>query len=503
MSTKKYKYSLYIFTRDLRVHDNTTFINAVKNSEYLFPIFIFNPDQIIKNIYLSNNGIQFMIESLIDLDKMLKNNYNCGLTYYYGNYIDIIKELITEYTFDGVFITFDYTPYARIRTKSIAKLIDDENILIKKSKENNTITFITMEDYLLYPVGSITVQNNLIENREKVYVKFTPYYINATTNHKSALRPVDLSVGKIKKVSNVKLKKYPTITIKSTNTSFKITVNSNTITFMKNTEIFIHGGRTLALLQLKSAVKSQIKYAKTKNILIKKVANEFSLHTTSNLSAYIKFGCVSIREVFNAFKNNKDYQRQLYWREFYYNIAYSHPYVFGKPLKSVYANIKWNNDNTLFKHWTNGTTGFPIIDAAMISLNTTGFMHNRARLFTSGFLVKILLIDWRLGEKYFATKLIDYDPAVNNGNWQWTAGSGADSQPYFRIFNPILQSKKYDHECIYIKYWLPQLNNIPNKHLHNWEKYHTEYKDISYPAPCVKYRERKKITIETYNNIFH
>ena len=153
-------------------------------------------------------------------------------------------------------------------------------------------------------------------------------------------------------------------------------------------------------------------------------------------------------------------------------------------MKEDYDKIKWSENKSTFKAWTKGETGFPIVDACMKQLNETGYMHNRGRLIAASFLVKNLLHDWRKGEKYFATKLVDYDPLVNNGNWQWVAGSGADSQPYFRIFNPWTQGKKFDKECEYIKKWIPELKDIPNKEIHEWEENYHKYEDI-YIGPII------------------
>ena len=169
-------------------------------------------------------------------------------------------------------------------------------------------------------------------------------------------------------------------------------------------------------------------------------------------------------------------------------------------MKDNYDNIKWDNNRTLFNKWKEGRTGYPVIDACMTQINKTGYMHNRGRLLVSSFLIKNLGIDWRWGEKYFAQSLVDYDVLVNNGNWQWTSGSGADSQPYFRVFNPWIQSDRYDKNCEYIKYWLPNLKNVENKHLHQWEKFHSEYnlKDIDYVKPIVDYKESKANSLKMY-----
>jgi deoxyribodipyrimidine photo-lyase len=194
--------------------------------------------------------------------------------------------------------------------------------------------------------------------------------------------------------------------------------------------------------------------------------------------------------------------RQLYWRDFYANILYEFPRVLGHSLKPKYDKISWHYSDNLFKKWCNGETGYPIVDAGMKQMNATGYMHNRARLIVASFLVKTLLIDWRKGEQYFSKKLTDYDPANNNGNWQWISGGGADSQPYFRVFNPWRQAEEYDPNCEYIKKWLPELKDVPVKDLLNWDTKYINYKDVKYPKPIVNYEEQRDKVIKMYSKIF-
>jgi deoxyribodipyrimidine photo-lyase len=167
-----------------------------------------------------------------------------------------------------------------------------------------------------------------------------------------------------------------------------------------------------------------------------------------------------------------------------------------------YDKIKWHHNNMWFKAWTTGNTGFPVVDAGMRQLNTTGYMHNRARLIVASFLVKILLIDWREGEKYFASKLTDYDPASNNGNWQWISGGGADSQPYFRIFNPWEQAKNYDPKCEYIKHWVPELKEVSNKDILNWDSEWMNFKENKYPKPICDYGKQRDLALKMYKTVF-
>ena len=220
-----------------------------------------------------------------------------------------------------------------------------------------------------------------------------------------------------------------------------------------------------------------------------------ALDATSKLSAHLKFGTCSVREVYYAILERLGSEhpllRQLYWRDFFTHIAYHFPQVFGRAFLEKFANLHWDNNPDYFQAWCDGKTGFPIVDAGMRELNATGFMHNRVRMITASFLVKDLHIDWRWGERYFAQHLVDYDPCVNNGNWQWAASTGCDAQPYFRIFNPWLQQLKFDQDCRYIYRWLPELQAFPPKIIHQWDKKHSV---CSYPAPIIDHARESQLT---------
>ncbi len=213
-----------------------------------------------------------------------------------------------------------------------------------------------------------------------------------------------------------------------------------------------------------------------------------ALAATSHLSAYLKFGCCSIREAYYAVLLSLDSDhallRQFYWRDFFTHIAFHYPHVFGHAFHRRFDAIRWENDEGRFLAWCSGKTGFPIVDAGMRELQQTGCMHNRVRMITASFLVKDLHIDWRWGERHFAQHLLDYDPCLNNGNWQWAASTGCDAQPYFRIFNPCLQQQKFDADCVYVKRWLPELRAFPPTIIHQW---HKKPQTCDYPSPIVNH----------------
>jgi deoxyribodipyrimidine photo-lyase len=457
-----YKKGLFIFRRDLRITDNKGLLKASEMCESIIPIFIFTPEQVTeKNSYKSNNSVNFMIESLIDL-KLQINNSNGKLITFYGSNTDILNYLIKDQDINCIFFNLDYTPYSIKRDTEIIELC----------KKNN-ISCITTHDQYLTPPDSI------LNGSGKPYEKFTPYY------NKAKLTKVDKpeKYKKIKFINSVKVFKY-TIGLEDAFNKFT----------KKNPYVQIHGGRNEALKKLELSVKSQKDYTNTRDIL---------KNYTSMLSAYIKFGCISIREVYNSFLENTDFLRELYWRDFYGSIVYNFPYVIGNSQKEKYDKIVWKKSTKLFNLWCEGNTGFPVVDAGMRQLNTTGYMHNRCRMIVSSFLIKILHIDWRKGEKYFSQKLIDYDVASNNGGWQWSAGSGADSQQYNRIFNPFTQGYNYDQDCEYIKRWIPELKDVPNKDIHKWDTEYINYKNINYPSPIVDYKKEREKAIEIYTKALY
>lgn len=461
MSTK-FKNGLFIFRRDLRTVDNNGLNLLNSNCENIYAVFIFTPEQVgQQNDYKSNNAVQFMIESLEDLDDQIKSDGG-KLHCFYGSNTSVLKSLIEELHVETVCFNLDYTPYAIQRDTEIMDLCQKMGVVVQHA-----------QDYYLHEPGSILTGSGA------PYQKFTPYYNAAKSKH------VESPTGK-RKIGFVK----------STKPLEKaIPLNSAMDRFTKiNPNILVHGGRENGLKQMKIAAKNISHYAKTRDELSK---------PTSQLSAYIKFGCVSIREVYKHFRSKTDFIRQLYWRDFYINVLYAFPRVLGHALKPKYDKIKWHHNERWFDAWKKGETGIPVVDAGMRQLNETGFMHNRARLITMSFLVKTMLIDYRLGEKYFATKLTDYDVASNNGNTQWVMGGGADSQQYNRIFNPFTQAKDHDEDCIYIKTWIPELRDVDNKIILNWDTEWENHKEINYSKPILNYSEQRKKVLDAYANALY
>lgn len=453
---------IFIFHRDLRIVDNIGLYESSKICKKLIPIFIFTPQQIsAENKFRSQNAIQFMIESLDDLDQATGSKLLC----FYGDTANVVGKLIDKFGVQFVGFNRDYTPFAIKRDKEVAEMCE------KKSVKCGTFA-----DYYLFEPGTLTKEGFVEENREtladQVYKKFTPFYNKALANKSHIAK----SVGS---VSNF----YATDKAIATSTG-AIDLTEKYLSLALNPELVNNGGREEAKKILAQVPKH---YEKTRNTL--------SI-PTSLLSPYIKFGCISVREAYHHF--SEPIQRQLMWRDFYAHILYAFPRL-GHPVDPKYEKIAWENNRTWFNAWCEGKTGFPVVDACMRQLNTTGYMHNRGRLIVASFLTKTLLIDWRWGEKYFAQNLVDYDVASNMHNWLWIAGGGADSQEYFRIFSPWEQSKGSDPDCIYIKQWVPELADVENRKIHHWFR---DFDESIYVKPIVDYAEQKKKVLDAYKRIF-
>jgi len=450
--------ALFIFRRDLRLEDNTGLIYALKNSKAVIPCFIFTPEQIESNAYRSDHCLKFMIESLRDLEEQL-NDRKAKLYFFQGKPEEIIQQCIDKLSIDAVIINRDYTPYSCKRDAKIESVC-------KKHK----IAFSSFDDALLNP------PEETLKKDQKPYTIFTPYFKNASKLEIPAPIPN-------------RAKNY-----------FR-----GIISFSKNSSILskilpkqaiqneLAGGRKEALKLLKK-LNTKKTYAKLRDFPAE--------DGTTHLSAYLKFNVCSPREVYEAIclqlGSHHDLIRSLYWRDFFTSIAFFFPHVFKGAFHPKYDKMKWSYDKKAFEKWCQGMTGFPIVDAGMREMSATGLMHNRSRMITGSFLVKDLHIDWRWGEKYFAQHLIDYDPAVNNGNWQWVASTGCDAQPYFRIFNPWNQQKKFDPECLYIKKWIPELQDVPPKVIHTWcDKKHL-IKECNYPTPMIDHASEAKKALKAY-----
>jgi len=448
----KYKKSLFIFRRDLRIFDNNGLNEALKQSQQVIPCFIFDPKQIQRHAYQSKPALHFMLSAINSLQQQI-SSVGGSLALYYDHPEQIIKQLYKQQQIQAVFINRDYTPFSRQRDYQLSECCQQLGINLHY-----------LADALL------TEPEQVATNYQTPYKKFTAFYNKA--------QQISVSVPKPLLATRFQITNQEPLSIASLNLPLTIE-HQNAL----NTRDI--------LLNLLNQFQQYKNYQHDRDIL--------SLNATSQLSVHIKFGTCSIREVFYTIiaqlGDNHPLLRQLYWRDFFTHIGYHFPSVFGKAFIEKYNQLKWDNNPTYFAAWCAGKTGFPIVDAGMRELAATGLMHNRARMIVASFLVKDLHIDWRWGERYFAQNLLDYDPCVNNGNWQWAASTGCDSQPYFRIFNPWLQQQKFDKDCQYIYQWLPELKKYSPDIIHQWS---TKHCDGDYPAPIVDHSHESMISKKQY-----
>ena len=469
---------VFIFRRDLRLEDNVGLTLLLEKTRRIIPLFVFTPEQIGKgNRYKSDNAIGFMVESLQDLEKEITKSSKGGkggkggkgINYALSTNLEAVSNLIR----DGVHgekirylgFNLDWTPYAKKRDAEIIHLC-----------KSNNIEVITGEDYTLHPMGTLR------KSDQSVFKVYGPFRKNAEKLESQIPKPVKFNPRGITWI-------YPFTISNVVDPSLGLSSY-----YTDSPERLCHASREVALAILKDIKSSQSSYSSSRDSLV---------YQTTHLSSYLKFGNVSIREAYHSFKAGLERSNglfnQLYWKEFYVYIGHYLPHVLeGQSMKPEYDKITWTNNTRIFEAWCKGMTGFPIVDAGMRELNATGYMHNRSRLITSGFLVKLAIVNWKKGERYFAQKLTDYDPAQNNGGWQWSSGSGADSQPYFRILSPISQATKFDPEAAYIKKWCPELKDVPPRHLHDWEKYNSQYPKIDYPCPCLDYKRARATVMAVY-----
>ncbi|MBE7438268.1 MAG: deoxyribodipyrimidine photo-lyase [Spirochaetales bacterium] len=435
---KRYRRALFLFRRDLRLEDNVALREAGQNAAAVLACFILDPRQ--KNHpYFSVPGSVFMRQSLAILNESLRERGG-ELLLLEGHPAEKLGQVFAAESIEAIYFNKDYTPFARKRDEEIEKLCRRSGVACQ-----------SFHDALLMPPGSI-----LKENKEP-YTVFTPYY--KKTLLRRADRPQNLECS-----------------------FFRARIHSTTLEMAKAGSLAVTGGRREGL-HLLHQTASQPQNERDNLDL-----------PTSRLSAHLKFGTLSVREVFHALKGQETLQRALIWRDFFTTIAWYFPFVFETAFQEKRRHIHWQTNAEAFQRWCEGTTGFPLVDAGMRELRSTGFMHNRLRMVTASFLIKDLHQNWQTGEAFFARNLADYDPAVNNGNWQWVAGTGCDHAPYFRIFNPWTQQKRFDPEARYIKRWLPELQGLPPRQIHRLDR----ERITGYPPPMIDHAREARICLDLY-----
>lgn len=425
--------NIFWFRRDLRLDDNAGLYHALKSGFPVLPIFIFDTTILDKLENKADRRVEFICDALETIQQQLVK-MGSSLSVYPGTPENVFADIVKNHQVKAVFTNGDYELYATKRDTKIATFL-----------KKNDIEFHTYKDQVIFEKKEVTKDDG------EPYTVFTPY----SRKWKATLKPFHLKSYPTKKYHGNFLKRKPT----------KIP-SLREIGFTKSDQPF-------PTKNVQEEIISH--YGKQRDFP--------GIRGTSRLGVHLRFGTMSIRQLATkAAKLSDTFLNELIWRDFYQMILWHFPQVGkGASFKPAYDNIEWRIDNGEFDKWCQGQTGYPIVDAGMRELNETGFMHNRVRMVTASFLCKHLLLDWRLGEAYFAEKLLDFDLAANNGGWQWASGSGCDAAPYFRIFNPYLQTKKFDPDFEYIKKWVP------------------EFQEFGYPRPIVDHEFARKRCLEVYS----
>jgi deoxyribodipyrimidine photo-lyase len=439
--------NIFWFRRDLRVQDNAGLYHALKGENPVLPIFIFDKNILDKLEDKADSRVTFLHDTLAELKAELEK-LGSTLRVYYGTPIEVWQQITAEFSIKKVFTNKDYEPYALERDTAIKSFLDTKNI-----------DFQLFKDHVVFEYQEVTKDDGL------PYTVFTPYSRKWKAKLETQLEDY--------KGTNISyfLKPYPNEEYFS---NFLKDTSQNYMPSLDNMGF----ERSTIAIPPKSVARSVVRnYDQTRNF-------PALPHGTSQLGIHFRFGTISIREkAFAASTLNETYLNELIWRDFYSQILQHFPHIGkGNAFRKEYDQIVWRNDENDFEKWRAGKTGYPIVDAGMRQLNATGNMHNRVRMVVSSFLTKHLLIDWRWGEAYFAKKLLDFDMASNNGGWQWAAGSGTDAAPYFRIFNPTEQQKKFDPDFKYILTWVP------------------EYGTPQYPTPIVDHKLARERCLKTYGD---
>lgn len=427
----KAKVNLFWFRRDLRLEDNVGLSHALKSDFPVIPIFIFDKNILDLLEDKSDRRVDFIHQALQYLNLELRK-YKTYLKTFYGDPLAIFQELEKEFEIQQIYGNRDYEPYAIKRDKSIYEYFKHKNIEFKAFK-----------DQVVFD------KKDILKKDETPYTVYSYYAKKWKEKLKNQdLKPVELHFNQFKNIDFEEIMRLEEIGFNITEIQYKPPIlDADIINY----------------------------YDKYRDFP--------AMEQTTQLGIHLRFGTISIRKcVAFAQENNEVWLSELIWREFFMQILFHFPHVANRAFKSKYDNIPWRNNIDEFDKWCKGMTGYPIVDAGMRQLNQTGFMHNRVRMIVASFLCKHLLIDWRWGEAYFAQKLDDYDLSANNGNWQWAAGTGCDAAPYFRVFNPYIQTERFDKNHDYIKKWVP------------------EFGSQDYPAPLVEHKFARERAISTYKN---
>lgn len=433
MKSLRQKISIFWFRRDLRLEDNHALSKALEGDNPVLPLFIFDTN-ILEKLPRNDHRVTFIYQSLCEVNGKLKEKYNSQLAIYQGKPTEVFMELLKHYDISDVYANHDYEPYAKKRDNKVEKYLSASDI-----------EFLTFKDQVIFEKSEVTKGDG------SPYVVYTPYM----KRWRTLLKP------------SVYTKVY----------------NTDIHNFLQSAQL---PWFTLSDIGFTSSQISMPHTNLSKNIIDNyKSRRDFpAVNGTSHLGTALRFGTLSIRQVVTKalVSSDQTFLNELIWREFFMQVMWHFPYSATRAFREKYDAVPWRNDPEDLQKWKDGQTGYPLVDAGMRELNATGYMHNRVRMVVASFLCKHLLIDWREGERYFAEKLFDYELSSNVGNWQWAAGSGVDAAPYFRVFNPETQMKKFDPDGVYVRRWVP------------------EYFELGYISPIVNHKEARERAIETYKN---
>ncbi len=424
--------TLFWFRRDLRLDDNRGLYEALNASENVLPLFIFD-EHILSDLPKNDARVTFIFDQLQFLSKELHKHHK-EISVFYGKPKSIFETLIDKHSVEAIYTNHDYEPYAKDRDQEIKEIC-----------EANEISFHTFKDQVFFE------KDEVVKNDGDPYVVYTPYKNKWKANFKK---------NKLTHFSSEEILKNIVHDFKHTSVSLK------DLGFERSEIEVIPYDISPSLIA---------DYGETRDFPAKDKG-------TSKLGPHLRFGTVSVRKMIAKAMEQKDetFWNELIWREFFMQILWHFPETRNNAFRSKYDKIEWRNNEEEFEKWKNGETGYPLVDAGMRELNTTGYMHNRVRMLVGSFLCKHLLIDWRWGEAYFAEKLLDYEMSSNVGNWQWVAGSGVDAAPYFRIFNPTTQINKFDKQHKYIRNFVKDLD------------------ELTYPEPMVDHKEARERCLKVY-----
>ncbi|MCB8985388.1 MAG: deoxyribodipyrimidine photo-lyase [Ardenticatenaceae bacterium] len=466
------KAAIWWIRRDLRLADNEALTAVCSRADTVIPTFIIDP-QLVNGRYTGEKRLAFLWAGLRALDAQLRER-GSYLVVREGAPLAELAALRQETQAEAIFVEEDYSPYAGRRDKAIAAELP------------------------LTLTGGVTVHppSTILKTNGEPYTVFTPFSKQwrerPFPDDPGSLLPAPAQIRTPAHIAGRPLPEKPALPTAVPFPAGEAEAQRRLRTFTAGPEapIYAYGARR----------------------------NRMDLDGTAQLSPYLRFGMLSARQAVvaareawhqashdNGRHGADTWLNELIWREFYISILYHFPYVLKGNFNRTYDALAWDNDAEHFAAWQNGRTGYPIIDAAMRQLAATGWMHNRARMIVASFLVKDLLIDWRWGERHFMQHLVDGDPAANNGGWQWTAGTGTDAAPYFRIFNPTTQSKKFDPDGRYIRRWVPELTAVPDAHIHepaamppDLQKQCGVIVGRDYPAPTIDRQKTRQRTLEAY-----